>query len=48
MRLTFKPWLAYFRRDFHPNQQDATASRRWLAEHASHFVPVATHLSLPD
>jgi uncharacterized protein len=38
--LTFKPWRAYFRRDFHPNQQDSGASQRWLAEHGDQFVPV--------
>jgi predicted metal-dependent hydrolase len=38
--LTYRPWREYFRRDFHPSQQDATASRRWLAEHGDQFVPV--------
>ena len=38
--LTFKPWRDYFRRDFHPDQQDATASRRWLEAHADQFGPV--------
>ena len=38
--LTYRPWREYFRRDFHPSQQDATASRRWLAEHGEQFVPV--------
>jgi predicted metal-dependent hydrolase len=40
VRLTYKPWRAYFRRDFHPSQQDATASVRWLAEHSDRYVPV--------
>lgn len=40
VRLTFRPWLAYFRRDFHPGQQDSTASARWLAENSGRFVPV--------
>lgn len=40
VRLTFKPWRAYFRRDFHPNQQDASASVRWLREHSDQFTPV--------
>lgn len=40
VRLTWRPWRAYFHRDFHPSQQDASAARRWLAEHADQFVPV--------
>ena len=38
--LTFKPWRDYFRRDFHPDQQDSDASRRWLEANADQFVPV--------
>jgi uncharacterized protein len=38
--LTWKPWRAYFRRDFHPSQQDSSASVRWLAENSAHYVPV--------
>jgi uncharacterized protein len=37
---TYKPWKAYFRRDFHPSQQDSSASVRWLQEHSDRFVPV--------
>jgi len=40
VRLTYGPWREYFRRDFHPSQQDCAASRRWLAENASQYVPV--------
>jgi predicted metal-dependent hydrolase len=40
VRLTYRPWREYFRRDFHPAQQDSSASQRWLAEHADRFVPV--------
>jgi uncharacterized protein len=40
--LTYRPWREYFRRDFHPNQQDSSASVRWLADHADRFVPVGT------
>ena len=40
VRRTYGPWREYFRRDFHPNQQDATASRDWLAAHRSQYVPV--------
>ncbi len=28
VRQTFKPWREYFRRDFHPSQQDSSASER--------------------
>jgi uncharacterized protein len=40
VRLTYRPWREYFRSDFHPSQHDASASRRWLAEHADQYVPV--------
>ena len=40
VRLTYRPWREYFRRDFHPSQQDSSASSRWLADHADQFVPV--------
>ena len=40
--LTYKPWKEYFRRDFHPNQQDSSASVRWLQEHSDRFVPVGS------
>jgi predicted metal-dependent hydrolase len=40
VRLTYRPWREYFRRDFHPRQQDSGASARWLAEHADSFVAV--------
>ena len=34
------PWRQYFRRDFHPRQQDSSAALLWLQEHADAFVPV--------
>jgi hypothetical protein len=40
VRELYRPWREYFRADFHPRQQDSTASERWLAEHADAFVPV--------
>ena len=40
LRQTFKPWRAYKRRDFHPSQQDAAASVRWLADHRDQYTPV--------
>lgn len=40
VRQTFRPWREYFRRDFHPSQQDASAAQRWLAEHRNEYVPM--------
>ena len=40
VRLTYKPWREYLRRDFHPSQQDASESRRWLAEHRDQYTTV--------
>jgi hypothetical protein len=40
VRQTYGPWREYFRRDFHPLQQDSSASERWLAQHADLFMPV--------
>jgi predicted metal-dependent hydrolase len=40
VRLTYRPWREYFRADFHPKQQDSSASVRWLIEHRDQFVPV--------
>ena len=40
IRQTYAPWREYLRRDFHPSQQDSSASTRWLADHADRYVPV--------
>jgi hypothetical protein len=40
IRMTYRPWRDYLRRDFHPSQQDASASQRWLAEHRGEYVAV--------
>ncbi|QJW84339.1 metal-dependent hydrolase [Ramlibacter terrae] len=40
LRLTYKPWREYFRRDFHPDQQESGASQQWLAANGDQFVPV--------
>ncbi|MBA2674480.1 metal-dependent hydrolase [Ramlibacter sp.] len=40
VRQTYRPWREYLRADFHPNQQDAVASRQWLARHADQFTLV--------
>jgi predicted metal-dependent hydrolase len=42
VRETYKPWRAYFRRDFHPHEQDASASQQWLARNSAQYVPVGT------
>jgi predicted metal-dependent hydrolase len=40
VRLTYKPWREYLRRDFHPTQQDSSASERWLSENSTQYTPV--------
>ena len=40
IRLTYRPWRDYLRPDFHPSQQDASESRRWLAEHRDQYTTV--------
>jgi predicted metal-dependent hydrolase len=40
VRQTYRPWKEYLRRDFHPSQQDSSASRDWLERNAKAFVPV--------
>src|SRR5688572_27985024 len=40
VRLTFKPWRDYFRRDFQPSQHDDGASRAWLDANAVHYMRV--------
>lgn len=37
---TWRPWREYFRRDFHPRQQDSVEAQRWLAEHGDLYTPV--------
>ena len=37
IRLTYQPWRDYLRPDFHPSQQDASESRRWLADHRNQY-----------
>ena len=40
IRLTYQPWREYLRPDFHPSQQDASESRRWLADHRNQYTTV--------
>jgi predicted metal-dependent hydrolase len=35
LRLAWGPWRRYLRADFHPDQADAEAARRWLAANAA-------------
>jgi len=40
LRQSFKPWRAYFRRDFHPNQQSSELSADWLRDNAAQYARV--------
>lgn len=40
VRQTFKPWRAYLRGDFHPDQQATELSAHWLADNAQVYTPV--------
>jgi predicted metal-dependent hydrolase len=40
VRQTFRPWRAYLRKDFHPEQQATDLSARWLADNARAFTAV--------
>jgi hypothetical protein len=40
VRQTFRPWREYLNADFHPGQQDSSASEEWLRQHADQFTPV--------
>jgi predicted metal-dependent hydrolase len=40
LRETFAPWRAYFRPDFHPEQQHSERSATWLRENSALFVAV--------
>ena len=40
LRLSFKPWRAYFRPDFHPGQQHSSLSADWLAQNTALFTRV--------
>jgi hypothetical protein len=42
VRELYRPWREYFRADFHPMQQDSSASERWFARHGNVFVPVTS------
>jgi predicted metal-dependent hydrolase len=40
VRRCFKPWRAYFRRDFHPSQQESGRSAQWLRQHEAQYKVV--------
>jgi hypothetical protein len=40
VRECFKPWRAYFRRDFHPSQQESGRSAAWLRDQSSAYTVV--------
>lgn len=40
LRLSFRPWRAYFRPDFHPSQQQSPLSADWLAKNTTLFTRV--------
>jgi len=42
VRATLKPWYAYFRRDFHPRQQESGLARRWLKDNADAYSVVGS------
>jgi len=41
VRHCFKPWLAYFKPDFHPSQQDGQLARDWLQRNAAAYSVVS-------
>jgi uncharacterized protein len=40
LRASWRPWRAYFRADFHPNQQSSDLSRLWLRDNATLYTRV--------
>lgn len=46
LRQTVRPWRAYRRRDFHPDQQESARSREWLAANAGEYTLVG-HQAAP-
>lgn len=40
VRHTWWPWCAYFKRGFHPRDQDSGLSARWLRDNADAWAPV--------
>lgn len=42
VRLTYRPWREYFRRDFHPSQLGSDAASQWLSVNAGQYVAVGS------
>jgi uncharacterized protein len=42
VRAALRPWFAYFRRDFHPRQQESGLSRRWLKDNPGAYAVVGS------
>jgi predicted metal-dependent hydrolase len=40
LRQNYPAWREYFRRDFHPSQQQSDLARRWLESNAGHYSVV--------
>jgi len=38
LALTYRPWRAYFRPDFHPGQQDDRLALEWLSGHEADYI----------
>jgi predicted metal-dependent hydrolase len=41
VRHTVAPWREYLKSDFHPSQQDSSASQQWLVDHAHQYRRVS-------
>jgi uncharacterized protein len=41
VRHSIKPWLAYFKSDFHPSHQDGTLAENWLKENEASYSVVS-------
>jgi len=42
LRCSWKPWKAYFRKDFHPSQQESPLSANWLQENTGLYTRVGS------
>ncbi len=40
LRTSTRPWLAYFKPDFHPSQQHSELSQQWLSENSALYIRV--------
>lgn len=43
LRHIFRPWRDYFRRDFHPSQQDGSLAAEWLRRNEHLYTVVSLH-----